>query len=218
MAVSLGWPVMISLFQLGDPSLVVNGILFIVSILMFLYSSRAKNPVLGYWLTTILAFFGLLFIIFVTKLKVDYSLVILFPIIAFFLLGKSRGVLWTIAYIATVAGIMLFRTTTGEETFRMLFQVAFSIVTATSIIYFYQAAVDIAQSAVKERTQKLEESVTKLEEEITLRKTAETNLEENLKTVEVQKKELQDLNALMIGRENAMADLKRRVEELELKK
>jgi hypothetical protein len=213
------WTLGIILFKLGDPVFPVQIILTGLSFVLFAFSF-AKKPTPGYWVGTLLTFIvTLLFNIGPGGhgLERDFSSLFLFPMAALLLLGARFGTIGTIVYILIIVFVLISNVTQMNAKPSLILQLIMNTVSGIGILYFYQWAQDKTQQEVLTEQKKREETINQLHTEVQKRQEAEILLNDQLRKIEIQKKELEDLNHLMIGRENAMADMKRKMEELEHK-
>src|SRR4030042_3710076 len=203
------WPLTMYLFHLGEVSLLFNGVILILSIILYLVFTYAKNLTIGYWCTVTAAFFILILINFFPQESTvtnNASWIPFFPIVAMFLLNKRPGILMTLLYFFVVVGIFIVNLfqIPGNQT--LIFTIIFSLGTTIFLLYSYKNIEENIKQLTKQREEELERMVIQLG-------TVTTKLQDNLMRAAKQKEELENMNKLMVGRELAMADLKKRVSE-----
>lgn len=189
-------PIIISIFSLGDPKILFNIAFFTVLLILFAFSFT-QYVFFTYSTTVFLIFTVLIYMNFsptLGYLNNDNSMLVIFPVVAFFLLGKKLGILWTLVYFVVSSALIVLNIAPVPTKDTFIFHMTTSIIGTTLAVYFYQFAVDTAEKLVKKR---------------------ENQLKQTIDTIMEQKQELANMNQLMVGRELTMVEMKKKIQELE---
>lgn len=178
-------------------SFLFEGTIFTLGLTLAIYIKKGKSLKPFYWIMTALAFFGIFFLTtrpLTGVLNNKNSYILVFPLIAFFLLGKRKGLLLTVIYTVVLSGRTLqVLLQVNPIDWNVLYTFIQNIIVASVLIYFFTDAQEKAEVAIRKRQDELEKEI-----------------EERKKIQD----ELERMNKLMIGRELAMADMKKKMEEM----
>jgi hypothetical protein len=209
------WPVVMVIFNLGDPYIFANFICAVFSLIMFLYIRSGRSLKYVNVITTVVSVTTLLLIGYINgggKETSDLFYIFLFPIFSFFIWGKKMGLGLTLVYVFAVALLSVFHPLFPSLVIYQLFFVAACMV---YMLYFYQEKIDDSQKLLTVRGHQLQDAVNQLESEVESRKLTEEKLAKNVKELQNEKAEVEKLNKFMVDRELTMIKLKEKIKELE---
>ena len=207
-------PFILFILNLADPEFLFNAIVFVLFSFMYFLLEFKKQLRFSSWIMIIISLIATLYLVHDTLQETTNAIntfVIIFPLAAIFLLGKKIGIIFSCLEIISLILLLFFEMLSPS----IIFQTMFNIAVAIFILYFYQDTEEKSQQLLTDRGKKLEHAIAQLEDEIKKREEIQVELKQSLEEIHAEKKELERLNAVMVGRELVMADMKQKMKAME---